>query len=141
MSIWQEDVLPEIDNINETFFRKLKENQLWIQRCKSCGNVQFYPRPLCIKCGSIELEWIQIKSKGRIYSYTVIYRIVNNTKELEKFVPYIVASIEFSEGFRIYGLVKTRSPSNLKIGDEVVLDAITIKDIGLPAFKLVKEMS
>ena len=128
--------LPELDTINQNFFESASNGNLLLQRCKKCGNIQFYPRPLCTKCGSLELEWIKSSGKGKIYSYTAINRVINNSKVFEKNIPYTIAIIELSEGIRVYGLIKDCSPSKIRIGQEATFSPMIVQNLGLPAFEV-----
>ena len=129
--------LPEIDPINSQFFKGLSEDRLLIQKCTKCGNTQFYPKAICVKCYSVDLKWVKSSGEGKIYSFTEINRIIMNSKEFEKEVPYVIASVELEEGVRLYGRILSENCKNVKIGDSVraVFKAVS-GEIGLPEFKL-----
>ena len=42
---------PEMDGVNSALFTGLKNGKLLVQQCNDCKNLQFYPRPICVKCG------------------------------------------------------------------------------------------
>ena len=71
--------------------------------------------------------------KGKIYSFTLIKRVIMNSKEFESELPYLIASVELEDGVRIYGRLKD---NNARIGQQVSLDPLDTGDIGLPGFKL-----
>ena len=129
--------LPEIDPINSQFFKGLSEDKLLIQKCIKCGNTQFYPKAICVKCYSVDLEWIKSSGEGKVYSFTEINRVIMNSKEFEKEVPYVIASVELKEGVRLYSRILSENGKNVKIGDSVRVVFRTVsEEIGLPEFKL-----
>lgn len=129
--------LPELDPINSGFFKGLSEKRLPIQKCARCGNLQFYPKPICVKCSSVELDWVDTSGEGTIYSLTSINRVIMNSKEFGEEVPYIIASIELKEGVRLYGRLNSESGKEPSIGDKVVSSPTSVNDdVGLPVFKL-----
>src|SRR3972149_5307078 len=48
----------------EFFWDKVRQHELWIQRCKDCLHVYFYTRPFCPKCLSMNVEGFQTAGKG-----------------------------------------------------------------------------
>lgn len=129
--------LPEIDPVNAEFFKGLSENKLLIQKCSSCGNLQMYPKPMCVECSSVDLDWVESSGEGIIYSFTDINRVIMNSKEFNEEVPYTIASIELKEGVRLYGRIIGEEGRKPGIGDRVSSAPISVNDeVGLPAFKL-----
>ncbi len=124
---------PEMDAVNSALFTGLKNGKLLVQQCNDCKHLQFYPRPICVKCGSINLGWKESSGRGKIYSFTLIKRVIMNSKEFESELPYLIASVELEDGVRIYGRLKEH---NARIGQQVFLDPLDAGDIGLPGFKL-----
>jgi uncharacterized protein len=65
-----------------------------VQRCRACGGAQHYERPLCVRCGSGDLEPIAPSGRGTIYSFTVIHRSL-----LPRWsAPYVLALVRLEEG-------------------------------------------
>jgi uncharacterized OB-fold protein len=79
----------------------------------SCGNHQYYPRPICLACDSTDLELVEASGLGRIHSYTVVHRSVDPRFE----APYTVALVDLEEGPRLLTHVVGDEP------DEVRCDA------------------
>lgn len=130
--------LPELDPINSEFFKGLSNRKLLMQKCNECGNIQFYPKPICVKCSSIDLGWQEVSGEGTIYSLTSINRVIMNSKEFGEEVPYVIASVELKEGLRMYGRIKTESGREPSIGDRVVSEPTKVNDtVGLMTFRLV----
>jgi len=131
--------LPEVDGVNKNFFEGLADGRLLLQRCSTCGSHQFYPKPLCVVCGSLELEWVEAPKEGRVYTYTIINRVIGNSKEFEKELPYAVGSVELNVGVRVYARLLAKNPSSIKIGCRVVLEPRRLTDkVGLPYFRVVE---
>lgn len=129
--------LPELDPVNEEFFRGLSEKRLLIQKCSKCGNLQFYPKPMCVKCSSMDLGWEESSGEGVIYSLTGINRVIMNSKDFNEEVPYTIASIELKEGVRMYGRILPSGDRKPSIGDSVISEPGTAEEgIGLPYFRL-----
>ncbi len=129
--------LPELDPVNEGFFKGLSEKKLLIQKCSKCGNLQFYPKPICVKCSSVELDWVESSGEGTIYSLTNINRVIMNSKEFNEEVPYTIASIELKEGVRLYGRIINSGGREPSIGDKVSSSPTAVNDeVGLPTFRI-----
>lgn len=73
------------------------EQRLLVQRCRSCGQHQHYPRALCTACHGIDLEMVEASGRGVVHSFTVIHRAPRPDIE----VPYVVAIVELEEGVRM----------------------------------------
>ncbi|AKA48243.1 hypothetical protein IX51_03010 [uncultured archaeon] len=126
-----------MDPVNSEFFKGLSENRLLIQKCSKCGNLQFYPKPICVNCSSVELGWVESSGEGTIYSLTSINRVIMNSKEFNDEVPYTIASIELKEGVRLYGRINNEGNKEASIGDKVKSVPVQVnQDVGLPTFEL-----
>jgi len=42
----------------------LKRHELYIQKCRDCGDLRYYPRALCTNCLSSRTEWVRCAGKG-----------------------------------------------------------------------------
>jgi uncharacterized OB-fold protein len=130
--------LPEVDHINARFFEGLAQGKLLVQRCTECGHIQFYPKAWCVSCASLSLEWVEANPRGKVYTYTIINRVIGNSKDFEREVPYAVGSVELEEGVRVYGRLLAGSPSVISVGAQVVFEPRRLTDkLGLPYFRVV----
>jgi hypothetical protein len=50
----------------------LNEEKLMASRCAQCGALYLPPRPFCTSCYAADMEWVQLKGRGRLTAYTVI---------------------------------------------------------------------
>ena len=100
------------DPTTEPFWHACVERRLLVQRCTACGGHQFYPRPFCLDCESVALEWAETKGTGTIYSLTTVRLPV--TPELPP--PYLLALVDLDEGPRLLTNIQADTAS---IGDRV----------------------
>lgn len=56
-----------------SFNQFLNEEKLMGSRCKKCGSIYLPPRPICIKCYSSDMEWVEMKGKGKLAAFTCIH--------------------------------------------------------------------
>lgn len=124
--------LPQIDEISKPFWDAAREHRLSIQRCSSCSNYVFFPRSLCPFCWKTELEWVEAKGTGIVYSYTIVRHAVWPGFEAD--VPYVLAIVELSEGPRLTTNITDVEPESVEIGMPVI---VTYDDV-TPEVTLVK---
>ncbi|MCX8201615.1 MAG: Zn-ribbon domain-containing OB-fold protein [Candidatus Caldarchaeum sp.] len=111
--------LPQVNEYSQEFWQGCKQNVFKIQRCKRCGGFQWYPRPSCIRCGALDLEWVNSKGTGTVYSFTVIRRVVGNSPDFQKDIPFVVAEVDLDEGVRIYARIEGIAPEQVRPGMKV----------------------
>ena len=102
------------DPTTEAFWAACRERRLVVQRCGACGHHQFYPRPLCLSCESTDLDWVEARGGGEIYSITTV--CVSVTDELPP--PYQLAIVALDEGPR---LLTNIEGDHAAIGDRVAV--------------------
>jgi hypothetical protein len=126
--------LPRIDEETRGFWEALARHELYLQRCRSCGTVRFYPRAVCPACLADAVEWVRASGRGTVYSFTVTYQ--NQAPGFREEVPYVLAIVELAEGVRVMTNVVGCSPDQVGIGMPVgvVFDDVT-PEITLPKFK------
>jgi uncharacterized protein len=78
------------------YWEGCKNHELLIQQCSDCGQYQFYPRIMCTNCTSREVNWVKATGRGKIISFTIVYRAISKAYLAE--TPYVVALIELEEG-------------------------------------------
>jgi len=129
--------LPLFIEETRNYWEGCKAEKLLVQKCRACGTYQTYPRLVCHKCLSGDLEWVESTGRGTIYSFSVVYRPY--LEEFDADVPYAVAIIDLEEGVRMMANVIDCTPDEIRIGMkvEVVFDHVT-PEISLPKFKLVR---
>jgi len=55
-----------------SYERFLSEEKLMGSRCEKCGALFVPPRSICIKCYGTEMEWVEMKGKGKLSAFTCI---------------------------------------------------------------------
>jgi len=50
----------------------LNEEKLMGSRCRNCGALFLPPRSICIKCHGSDMEWVEMKGKGKLVAFTCI---------------------------------------------------------------------
>ena len=105
----------------------LNEDKLMGSKCKKCGTLFSPPRPICIKCFSREMEWVELKGKGKLLTFTSIN--VGPAWMVEQGYdrthPYCSGVVELEEGVsidaRIVGLDASK-PETIKIGTPLTVE-------------------
>ncbi|MFC2072066.1 Zn-ribbon domain-containing OB-fold protein [Chloroflexota bacterium] len=107
----------------EDFMKYLEQGKVMTTKCKKCETSYFPPRMDCPKCLLSDVEWFEIKSNGKLITYSVVHY---SPSGFEDDAPYILAVGEFGNGLRVFGrLSKDINESNISIG--MVLKLIPIK--------------
>lgn len=57
------------DGLSQPFWDGTRRGKLMIQKCRGCGAHQWGPEWICHRCHSFDLDWAEVKGRGRIYSY------------------------------------------------------------------------
>ena len=105
----------------------LGEKKLMASQCKKCKAIYLPPRPLCTRCYSSEMEWIELQGGGTLTAYTVI--AVGPTFMVEEGYDrknhYCSGIVQLEEGpkisARITG-VDIKKPETIKIGTPLEVD-------------------
>ena len=124
--------LPEADPESQEYWDGLKRHELRIQKCNTCDQCYFYPRPFCPieNCHSQNVEWFTASGKGTLHSYVIPHR---GHPAFE--TPYVIAVIELAEGGKMMtnldlGELEATAENlpvdaPMEIGYEDVSDAVT----------------
>lgn len=97
-------------------------------KCTNCEDVYFPPRVICPKCrrkGNIEN--LQFKGKGKIYSYSIVQTPTDDFKEI---APYAVAIVELDEGAKLTTQLVDCNIDDIEIGDPVEMVFRKIREDG-----------
>lgn len=88
----------------------LTRGEFRIQHCRSCRQHQFYPRLVCMHCGSVDLAWVQPSGRGEIHAVSIVNR------SAEKGGPYNVVLVDLAEGPRMMSRVEGLASEAVCIG-------------------------
>ena len=121
----------------------LKQNKLLGLKCHSCGAITTPPKMACRQCGSMDMEVVELKTDGKIKTFTTVY-VGAEGRESE--VPYILVIVELEEGNWIMGNLEGIDPKTasmeligkkVKMGNKVFAgDKYSAGDSARPVFSL-----
>ena len=103
----------------EQFYRFASQKRLMAARCSNCGNLLLPPRPLCTKCLSTELKWVELEKGGKLLTYTVIH--VAPT-QFQSMVPYTVGIVKLKDGLKLPGMIRGVESQEIEVGMELEAD-------------------
>jgi len=111
----------------EQFYKFISEKKLMAAQCKECGSKFLPPRPICTNCYSRNLAWIQLKTRGKLVTYTIIHVA---PQQFQKFAPYAYGIVELEDGLRLPGMIKDVEHEKIQIGMEleVAFEPTTAED-------------
>ncbi|MFH1480308.1 MAG: Zn-ribbon domain-containing OB-fold protein [Pseudomonadota bacterium] len=99
----------------------LNEDKLMGSRCNRCNVVYVPPRPICIKCHGTEMEWAEMRGKGKLSAFTCI-TIGPPSMIAEGYNrknPYCSGVVELEEGARVDARIQgvdAKKPEDIKVG-------------------------
>jgi len=125
--------LPRPSEHSRTFWDATAEGRFVIQTC-DCGEVIFYPRVNCPRCGSTELSDVDASGAGTVFTYTIARRPTH--RSFADAGPYIIAMVELDEGPHVTTNIIDCDPDEVEIGMRVELTfADEVDGIALPLFR------
>ena len=126
-----EKSLPKVNGIDRRFWQGTAEGKLLLQKCRKCDQRQFFPRPVCTRCFSTDLDWIPASGRGRVHSFTWV-RVPRNAAFKDE-VPICYADIILEEGVLMQSRVLEKEMARVRIETEV---SVTFQDTDNPEIKL-----
>jgi len=107
------------------FITHLEAGRVMATRCRKCGGSYFPPKADCPRCLSSDVEWFEIKGKGKLLSYTVVNY---GPTGFENDSPYILALAEFN-GIQILArLSRDIKQSDIKVGMSLLVSPAKLAD-------------
>jgi uncharacterized OB-fold protein len=85
----------------------LKQNKLLGLKCRACGTLTIPPKMACRQCGSPDMDVTEVKTNGKIKTFTTIF-VGAEGRESE--VPYILVIVELEERPWIMGNLEGIDP-------------------------------
>ena len=108
-----------LGNIASSHF--LRKGKIMGSKCCSCGAISVPPRPICNECLGGDLEWIELKGKGKLESFTCTAVcppfMVEGGYSTEN--PYCVGVVELEEGSSVVALINgvdVKQPESIELG-------------------------
>jgi len=114
-----------------SFYRFVSEKRLMAAKCNECGTVLLPPKPMCTKCLSTNLKWIELEGDGKLLSYTVIYIA---PEQFQSITPYSVGIVELQNGLRLPGMIRDVDPKEIRVGMDLKIDFDTSASSQWPAW-------
>jgi uncharacterized OB-fold protein len=111
--------VPEPTKESVPYWEGLRAHQLKVQKCKGCGALRHYPRPVCPKCWSLDVEWTTLSGRGRVHSWTVCAHPFH--PGFKDAVPYIAVTVDLEEGVRLQAPLRSLNAAALRLGLPVVV--------------------
>ncbi len=117
--------LPQIDEESRPWWEALQRGELYVQKCRDCGDLRYYPRAQCTQCLSPRTQWVRCTGRGKVYTFTVTNQ--NQAAGFREALPYVMAYVELDEGLKMLTNLIDCRPEEVKIGMpvEVVFEAAT----------------
>lgn len=103
----------------ECFYRFIGEGKLMAVKCNKCGEILLPPRPICNKCYSKDLNWVELKGRGKLLTYTIIHVA---PKQFETLAPYAVGIVKLDDGPQLLGMIRGVELDKLKVGMNLTID-------------------
>ncbi|HZP56468.1 MAG TPA: Zn-ribbon domain-containing OB-fold protein [Dehalococcoidia bacterium] len=127
--------LPEPTPETREFWEGAKRHELRIQRCNSCGQAYFFPRPFCPNCSSRDVEWFTASGRAKLHTYVIVER---GAPGFQDAVPYSIAIVQLEEGphmmTNIVGVEQTPEALQVDMPLEVTFEEQN-EQITLPFFR------
>lgn len=112
----------EVTPFNDiSYERFLSDEKLMGSRCRDCGTLFVPPRAICIECYSSEMDWVEMKGKGKLAAYTCIaigppFMVKEG---YDRKHPYVSGVVELEEGVKVVARIEGvdgSKPETIKIG-------------------------
>ena len=105
--------------ITARYHREIPQRyRLEASKCTKCGKVTFPPRLVCPKCKTKKFKTVNLRSEGKLLTYTVI-RVAAD--KFSKETPFPVGIVELNDGVRVTAQIADAEIDELKIGQKVKL--------------------
>ena len=99
------------------FVDYLDQGKFMATQCKQCGRKYFPPRGDCPYCLSSDMDWVEVKSKGKLLTFTTVNY---GPSGFEEAAPYTLGIVEFEEGVKVLAKIRKKvDVKDIKIGMEL----------------------
>ncbi len=98
----------------QPYWDGLARGEFLIQRCKDCGKLRHYPRPVCDGCWSMAHDWAPASGRATVQSWTVCHHPFHIGFKAES--PYVLVTVDLAEGVRAMGQLRDMDPAGLRLG-------------------------
>jgi len=106
------------------FIEYLAQGKFMATECTQCGEKFFPPRLDCPNCLDSDITWFEIKSKGKLVTYTTVNY---GPLGFEDDAPYTLGIVEFEEGVKVLSRISKEIDTNdIKIGMQLKVVPISL---------------
>jgi len=118
------------------------EGKLMGTKCIKCSNIDLPARPLCSKCTSSDVDWVQMKGTGKIAAFSTIHVGTSFFKErgFDSKKPYAFCIVQTDEGpcvsAQLVGIDANKPAETIKIGMPVKVKFIKSMEKGMERIDL-----
>ncbi|WP_350294421.1 OB-fold domain-containing protein [Limnohabitans sp. Rim8] len=110
---------PTPDADSHIYWSGIQNGKLLLQYCLECDHRQLYQQVICRECGGDRLEHRSASGRGKVHSFSVVYRAPSLA--FKKDIPYAVLLVELEEGPRMISSFVGADPSVVTFEMEVEL--------------------
>lgn len=108
------------------FVTHLEQGRVMVTQCKGCGTTYSPPKMDCPICNASDLDWLEVKGKGRLITYTTVHFAPTG---FEEDLPYTLALAEFQGGIRLFGRLNKDIPeADIQVGLELTVRPVMLGD-------------
>jgi uncharacterized OB-fold protein len=126
--------IPTITPDMAEFFDGALHGTLMVQKCDSCGELEFPAHTLCSKCLGTPTSWVPVSGRGKIYSFNIMHQVYHPAFASE--VPYAVVVVKLEEGPKFVSNLTGIKPHEIRIGMPVEVFFEKMSDeVMLPKFR------
>lgn len=127
---------PTISPEAEEYWRGAGQGRLLYQKCRGCGSIQFPFLTICRNCLSEDVEAKESSGKGRVVTFSTIYRAPSPVFAMH--LPYTLALVELEEGYRMLSALFDTAPEDVSMDMPVkVCFRAFSEDYALPLFRAI----
>jgi uncharacterized protein len=118
----------------QPYWNGLRNRQLRLQRCADCLQVRHYPRPMCNRCWSMNVDWVDAAGTGTVHSWTITHYAFHPGWKGD--LPYVLLTVDLAEGVRMNAQARGIPESALRVGLPVKVgyEKVT-EELTLPVFE------
>jgi uncharacterized OB-fold protein len=103
----------------DSFYKFISEGKVMAAKCNKCGSVLLPPKPVCPKCLTRDMNWIELKNKGKLLTYTVIHV---SPIQFQSMCPYVLGIVKLEDGPNLIGMIRGIDQSKVKVGMSLTVD-------------------
>lgn len=101
----------KMERIVKRYYDSLEEGKMMGRKCLRCGAVEFPPVIACNTCSGMEMEWVEISGRGKLFDF-ILPGVLSSKPQNEELQPYCFGCVELEEGSRFNAIVCGVSKKN-----------------------------